>query len=304
MKLQDDNIILSEEDEKNYIQIENEDFLLLPLHQDFDRSKGSSANLFILNDPYGETEDRVIKICKHPLEKGKKNKRFKRFEREIRAFREAKKHKLRNVIDFQKAGEVHVDILGWTFAYIIMEKADEDLPSFLERKKFDFTPGQKLTFCVGILNGIKQLHNIGIYHRDIKHDNILVVNGEFKIGDLGLVDFQNDDFLLEKPNEKIGPFGWLSPEATNKVLTNEKDLIYEYDCNINQESDIFQLGKLFWYVFQGNLPIGQILLEDYLINEDDIFQIIFSMLQYKKSRRLTIAAIEEMLVPLKIKYGV
>jgi serine/threonine protein kinase len=304
MNLKDETIVLSGDEEENYITIDNEDFLLLNLSNDYDKAKGSSANLFILSDPSGETEDRVIKISKASVQKGKLTKRYKRFEREIRAFKEAKKHQLRNVIEYHKSGEVYVDQLRLKFPYIIMEKADSDLPSYLEEKRFDFTPSQKLTFCVGILNGIKQLHKIGIYHRDIKHDNILVVNGEFKIGDLGLVDFQNDDFEMDRPNEKVGPFGWLSPEATNKMLTNEKDIIYQYDCDINHHSDVFQLGKLFWYVFQGNLPIGQILLEDYMINEDDIYQVIFSMLQYKKSRRLTIEAIEAMLAPLKIKYGV
>ena len=300
MKFDGKNILLSPDEEDNYIQIEHEDFLLMPLNDDFEKSKGASSNLFILIDPNSESEDRVIKICKSPLSDGR-NSRIKRFEREIRAFRLAKKNNLRNVIDFIKSGQV--EIANETFLYFIMEKADEDLTSFLERNRFDFTPNQKLTFCVNILNGVKQLHKIRIYHRDIKHDNILLVDGAFKIGDLGLIRFRNED-QVDRVNEKIGPIGWLSPEATNKMLTNKKDIIYTYDCDIDANSDIFQLGKLFWYVFQGNLPIGQILLEDYEINEDDIFQIIFSMLQYKKSRRPTIANLEALLQPLKIKYGV
>ncbi len=185
-----------------------------------------------------------------------------------------------------------------------MEKADNDLATYLEENRFEFTSNQKLTFCVNILNGIKQLHSAGIYHRDIKHDNILVVNGEFKIGDLGLVRFRNNDYGADWVNEKIGPIGWLSPEATNKMLTNKKDLLYQYDCDIDEVSDIFQLGKLFWYVFQGNLPIGQLLLNDFEIGENDIYQIIFSMLQYKKVRRPSIENLETLLAPLKIKYGV
>jgi serine/threonine protein kinase len=301
MKFDGKNILLSPNGEDNYIQIEHEDFLLSALNSDFEKSKGASSNVFILSDPSGESEDRVIKICKSPLSEGR-NGKTKRFEREIKAFQLAKKNKLRNVITFIKSGEV--ELANDEFLYFIMEKADEDLSSFLERTRFDFTTNQKLTFCVNILNGIKQLHQVGIYHRDIKHDNILVVNGEFKIGDLGLVRFRVDDSRVDWANEKIGPIGWLSPEATNKMLTNEKDIVYSYDCNIDANSDVFQLGKLFWYVFQGNLPVGQILLEDYRINEDDIFQIIFSMLQYKKSRRPTIATIEARLEPLKIKYGV
>lgn len=295
------NIILSPNEGDNFVQVDNEDFLLLPLSNNFEKSKGASSNLFILNDPSGESEDRVIKICKSPLSEGR-NGRTRRFDREVRAFKRAKRNKLRNVIAFIKNGEIEIE--DDTFLYFIMEKASEDLATFLEKHRFDFTPNQKLTFCVSILNGVKQLHQVGIYHRDIKHDNILLVDGEFKIGDLGLVRFRHEDSTIDWVNEKIGPVGWLTPEATNKMLTNEKDIVYDFDCEIDEGSDVFQLGKLFWYVFQGNLPIGQILLDDYEIAEDDIFQIIFSMLQYKKARRPTIANLEALLEPLKIKYGV
>ena len=300
MRFINENIVLDLDDDDNYIVIDNEDFLLLPLGN-FEKSKGASSNLFILNDPTGEIEDTVIKVCKSPVSRGKNN-RINRFKREIKAFKAVKRNKLNGIINFIKDGTVEID--GEEFLYFIMEKADEDLATFLERKKFNFTTNQKLSFCINIINGIKQLHNIGIYHRDIKHDNILVVNNEFKIGDLGLIRFQNEDFEIDWDNEKIGPFGWLCPEATNKMLTFKKDINYTYDCKIDFSSDVFQLGKLFWYVFQGNLPVGQILLEDYMINEDDIFQVIFSMLQYKKSRRITIANLEVMLDPLKIKYGI
>lgn len=301
MRFEKGNILLSPNEEDNFVQIDNEDFLLLSLNEDYQTSKGASSNVFILNDPNGDTEDKVIKICKSPLSIGN-NARVKRFKREIKAFRAAKRKRLRNVIEFFKDGIIEID--NEEFYFFIMEKADDDLSSYLENNRFDFTPNQKLTFCVNILNGIKQLHSIGIYHRDIKHDNILIVNNEFKIGDLGLVRFRNDDNRVDWTNEKIGPIGWLSPEATNKMLTNQKNILYTYDCEINEGSDIFQLGKLFWYVFQGNLPVGQILLEDYEIAEDDIFQVIFSMLQYQKVRRPTIENLEALLEPLKIKYGV
>lgn len=301
MRFDNTNIYLSDDEDYNFIQIGYEDFLLQPLTNNFYKSKGASSNLFILNDPTGEIEDRVIKICKSPISWGK-DRRLRRFKREIQAFKRVKTRKLTGIIEFYKDSPVEID--GEEFLCFIMEKATEDLPSFMERKKFDFTISQKLTFCVSILNGIKQLHSIGIYHRDIKHDNILVVNNEFKIGDLGLVQFQDRDYEFDYADEKIGPFGWLCPEATNKMLTGGKDIIYNYDCEIDTASDVFQLGKLFWYVFQGNLPLGQILAGDYEIAEEDIYQVIFSMLQYKKSRRPTIKDIEDLLAPLRLKYAV
>lgn len=301
MRREGENIILSSNEDENYIQIENEDFLLRKLKEDFEFSKGANSNIFILHDPNDEVEDRVIKICKSPISLGT-NRRITRFKREIRAFRLAKKNTLSKVIEFHKSGEV--EILDEIYLFIILEKADEDLASYMERNKFRGHTNQKFNFCINILSAVKQLHAIGVYHRDIKHDNILVINGEFKIGDLGLVSFQDRDFSMDKVNEKIGPYGWLSPEATNKMLTKNKRINYTYDCEIDAQSDIFQLGKLFWYVFQGNLPIGQILLDDYEVDEDDIFQVIFSMLQYKKTRRPSLANLDTLLAPLKIKYGV
>jgi serine/threonine protein kinase len=295
-----DNIILDQHDpEQNFVQVDNIDFRLGNL-PGYEGNKGASSNLFLLIDPEGEYPDRVIKICKAPLGFGN-NKRLTRFHREIKAFRKAKAKPLRNVIEFYGSGEV--EIARHNFLYIVMEKADEDLASYMERNQFKFTINQKLAFCINILNGIKQLHSLKIYHRDIKHDNILRVGKEFKVGDLGLVRFQNEDFAIDKDNEKIGPFGWLSPEATNKMLTYNKKIEFEYDCDINYKSDIFQLGKLFWYIFQGNLPIGQLIVADNKF-ENDIFEVIKLMLQYDKQRRPDMAQLETLLQPLMLKYAV
>lgn len=291
------NIRLSRNLEDNYIQIDNEDFYLSELS-----SKGASSILFTLHDPNGEIKDRAIKICKEPYLFRSRDKRIRRFEREIEAFRIAKRKGCNNVIEFYKSGKV--EILDKVFLYIVLEKADSDLVSYLEENEFKFTLNQKLSFCISILNGIHQLHNAKIYHRDIKHDNILLVNREFKIGDLGLADFQDVDSDLDYVNEKIGPVGWLSPEATNKMLTKNKEIGHTYDCQINAKSDIFQLGKLFWYIFQGNLPLGQLTTADSRFEDEDIYHIIFLMLLHNQDNRPNISYINELLEPIKLRLAV
>ena len=88
------------------------------------------------------------------------------------------------------------------------------------------------------------------------------------------------------------------------MLTYKKSIgKFSYDCDINYKSDIFQLGKLFWYIFQGNLPIGQLIPNDYKF-EEDIYNVIILMLQYEKKRRPNIDEIEALFEPLKVKYAV
>lgn len=303
MKFEDGNIKLSGKLEKNYISLNNEDFYLSALSTKYRFNKGASSNLFILHDPNGETEDRVIKICKTPLTNNSNtDQRIKRFKREIRAFGITKRYSLPGIITFYGYGDVEIE--DYTFLYIILEKADNDLANYLEDHNFKFSINQKVSFCISILNGIQQLHDKGIYHRDIKHDNILVVNGEIKIADLGLVQFQDRDSDMDGINEKIGPIGWLSPEATNKMLTKNKSIGNVYDCDINYKSDIFQLGKLFWYIFQGNLPLGQIILGDKKSGDSEIFDIIVLMLQHDMRRRPNIPQINILFDPIKIRLAV
>jgi serine/threonine protein kinase len=171
-----------------------------------------------------------------------------------------------------------------------MEKGQTDLTTYIARNAL--SDQQKLFLCIDILDGIKQLHSINIYHRDIKPDNIYVVNNTWKVGDLGLSDNRNTDFPINEIGNKIGPYGWLSPEAMNKFLC-ERNNRHKHDCDLTMESDVFQLGKLFWFIFQGNVPIGQISREDFLVNSDELYEIFFSMIAYAKNRRISISEIEQ-----------
>lgn len=293
------NIKLDRKLEKNFITIDEEDFFLSPLSIKYEYNKGANSNIFILNDPDGHNEDKIIKFCKKPLPPYEE-KIHKRFKREIRALKLADSKNLNNVIKIFNNGEIQID--DEFFLYFIMEKAQEDLTEHLQKNRLSFS--QKLILCLSVMNGINELHQLGIYHRDIKHDNILLINGEWKICDLGLAKFRDDDFEIDKNNEKIGPYGWLSPEVINKVYTYKKTTEFSYDCEIDEKSDIFQLGKLFWFICQGNLPIGNIIEKDFLVDNIDFFNIIHQMLSYSKPLRPEIREIETLCAPLRQKFAI
>jgi serine/threonine protein kinase len=285
MRVYNRNIYLSDDISKNILRNENVDYVLKSLNEEFSKSKGGNSNVFLIIDPQEETEY-VVKFSKHNLN-DKKNvsnfwDRIERFEREIGALCISKDNGFEFVVKILFEG--NYDIGNQTFRYFVMEKAESDLTDYL--KNVELTIQQRFLICTEILTGIKELHSKNIYHRDIKPDNILFVNGTWKISDLGLIGHREDDFKSKEIGMKIGPANWMSPEAFNKMY-NEGDgclNTHNFDCILDEKSDIFQLGKLFWFIFQGNIPDGQLIRNDFKINDDQVFDVILNMLSHSKTR--------------------
>lgn len=53
----------------------------------------------------------------------------------------------------------------------------------------------------------------------------------------------------------------------------------------DHQSDVFQLGKVFWYILQGNAPIGNIRRSDFFDGHDDIYSVLKYMLNHSKKKR-------------------
>jgi serine/threonine protein kinase len=246
-------------------------------------ASGGNADVFEITDIDRAFPNSIIKICRHPLdlETIKSKQRIERFEREIEAIKELNKADHAHVIRLYFDDKLTIE--GKTFRYYIMEKADVTLREVIQENKYGIQ--SKVDLCQQVLEGIRELHTMNYYHRDIKPDNILFVNDLWKIGDLGLVAKRHEDHSLDRFNEMIGPTGWLCPEAMNKLLTERKNVGFQYDCQIDELSDVFQLGKLFWFIFQCNVPIGQIKRDDFKPTDNDAFNLLELMLQHDKQRR-------------------
>jgi serine/threonine protein kinase len=183
-----------------------------------------------------------------------------------------------------------------------MEEAESDLTHFLT--EYELAISQKLLLCADLLRILKGLHSLDIYHRDIKPDNIFMLGGKPVFGDLGLVNYRHVDSDMDDFDEKIGPIGYLSPEATNKCLGIRSRASFAFDCWIDEKSDLFQLGQVFWLVLQDEVPTGHIAAGDMKIDCGNILeQVIHPMLQYGKDRRPTITVIEEALQPLMKEFA-
>ena len=66
-----------------------------------------------------------------------------------------------------------------------MEKCEGDLQKELKKENLNFDERKKI--AIGIKTGFRYLENIGIHHCDRKLSNFLLIRGEVKICDFGLV---------------------------------------------------------------------------------------------------------------------
>ena len=179
-----------------------------------------------------------------------------------------------------------------------MESADSDLAKYLENN--ELTLPQKILLCDELLKILKGLHALGIYHRDIKPENILMRAGKPVFGDLGLIAYRQEDQVLDEFSEKVGPLGYLSPEATNKGLGLRSKASFTFDCVIDDKSDVFQLGQVFWLVLQDEVPTGHLIVGDlrFGAGANVLQSVIHPMLQYGKQRRASVEEVETALQPV------
>lgn len=286
-------IVLDDEDKyNNYISIDNYDFEIRYLDKNEPgHSNTLNASIFTLYDPDVGDVTQVIKICRFfmPCKLPWMKLRIDRFKREIKALRKARKEKMNhNVIELITDGELDID--SKKFLYYTMEYADDDLKGFL--KQNDLSVQERYLLCAEIIQCIQSLHAIGLYHRDIKPENFLIVNDkDWKIADLGLVAFREDDIAaIDGEREKIGPMGFLSPEALNKWFGVDVQ-----PPIIDDKSDVFQLARVMGLVLQDELFAGQLDVEDFkeTYDPDALFCVMSNSFQYRKERRFNIKELNE-----------
>lgn len=293
---------LSQEEQFNVLVIDGQEYFLQYIDSAGVRQGGGNSSVFRAMHPDGD-DSYVVKFCRYPLDSrsDRDKRRIQRFEREIQALQRAlASAESKCVIPIVEVGKISIksDRGGQTpLIYYVMKNADSDLATFLAENELQV--GQKVALCNSLLRILKGLHAIGIYHRDIKPQNILMMEGAPIFGDLGLVDFREEDGSLDEFDEKIGPIGYLSPEATNKCLGLRSKESFTFDCAIDAKSDVFQLGQVFWLVVQDEVPTGHLIAEDLKYGAGDLLEnVIRPMLQYGKQRRATVLDVENALQPV------
>ncbi len=98
---------------------------------------------------------------------------------------------------------------------------------------------------------LEKLHKKGVYHRDIKPNNIYYYNNRYSFGDFGLVDFPDNDELT-KSNKGLGAVFTIAPEMKRDPKRADAS-----------KADVYSLAKTLW-IFLSNNKKGFDGVYDYL----------------------------------------
>lgn len=311
---------LSNNMEYNAIRISGERYYLDYLKKvQRNGGKGKHSSVFVVLDEAERKRRFVIKFCNYSVTKQgdkfvasdtRKQLLVDRFFNEIEALKKVAASKWASkAIKFITAGITKFpnydkpnqeELVLW----VATEEAETDLADYL--KVSDVSIDQRVQICFNLLHSLNGLHSIGIIHRDIKPDNVVFVDGAWKFLDLGISNDVDRGIVIDSSDEKIGPFGYMSPEALNKCMGVRNHPGFQASCVIDEFSDVFQLGMMFWFVLRGEVPAGLIEKEDLedLGLGDEFFEAgICRMLSIRKSRRLKCDQLMDKLTVFFNRYG-
>jgi serine/threonine-protein kinase len=180
--------------------------------------------------------------------------RLERFNREAKT---AAKISHRNVMAIYDIGTARDEQSGQDINYIVMEYIEgESLTEYLQNKKLELK--DKLRLASRIAAGLAAAHKLGIVHRDIKTDNVLLdESGDPKILDFGLakplgaaISGVEDDSTqtvthaaLTREGKILGTVTYMSPEQARGE-------------QVDTRSDVFSFGIMLYKMFTGEFPFA------------------------------------------------
>ena len=191
--------------------------------------EGGMANVYLAEDTILNRKV-AVKILRGDLASDEKFVR--RFQREAIS---ASSLSHPNIVEMYDVGEDDGKY------FIVMEYVEGKSLKSLIKKRGGLTLPEAIDIMLQLTDGIACAHNSYIIHRDIKPQNIIILDdGRVKITDFGIAQALNRHELTET-NSVMGSVHYLPPEQANGTGTTIK-------------SDIYSLGIVMFELLTGKVP--------------------------------------------------
>ena len=192
---------------------------------------GMGAVFRVRDEDYDSVK--ALKICLSPDQD-------RRFDREVRNMRKVKHPNVMSVLDsgICEEGAYHPE---WLFPFFTMPLASKSLADEIPNIVGD--EDRVLKILREIVDGLTAIHETGMVHRDIKPQNVLLIDGKWCVADLGLsVLTSRETTTLTQSNQFLGTYKYAAPEQFSDAKHS------------TIQTDVFQLGKLAYEMLTGKDP--------------------------------------------------
>lgn len=159
----------------------------------------------------------------------------------VRRFKnESKAISLLNHPNIVKVYDVSV---GESLQYIVMECVEGmTLREYLNERGGKITSRETVHFIAQILRALDHAHRNGVVHRDIKPQNIMLLdNGQLRMMDFGIARISRAENQIQNGKKAMGSVHYISPEQAKGEETDPK-------------SDIYSVGVMMYEMLSGRLP--------------------------------------------------
>ena len=191
--------------------------------------EGGMANVYLAFDTILEREV-AVKVLRGDLADDEKF--IRRFQREANS---ASSLRHPNIVEMYDVGEDNGKY------FIVMEYVDGKTLKGLIKKRGPLNLSESIDIMLQLTSGIACAHQSYIIHRDIKPQNVMILeDGRVKITDFGIAMALNNNELTQT-NSVMGSVHYLPPEQASGSGSTIK-------------SDIYSLGILMFELLTGRVP--------------------------------------------------
>lgn len=129
------------------------------------------------------------------------------------------------------------------FHFVAMELIDgKSMQDWLDQLR-KLTVGDALHVAIKAADALQHAHDLGLIHRDIKPDNMLVTSkGVLKVSDLGLAKQVDEDNSMTQSGTGLGTPYYMPPEQARNAK------------HVDHRSDIYALGSTIYHMLSGQYP--------------------------------------------------